>query len=212
MKLTTFIILIALSAQALSQKVVLYSPKYTAKWPMLQNSYSFFVPNTSCDSVVFKSNNGKIEQNIHNKCRIYFTPDSLVKSTFEVYKKENGKLILIDTIPIDVIESRESFAHLGTKTGGILSKDFIIAVGGLVAHTYVSEGHAESSQIISYRIITIRRDTIETTINEGYRFNESSIALLKKLKSTDKLLFTEITIKTHGDRVYQIKSLEFQVE
>jgi len=206
------IFLMTLSAQLLSQKVVLYAPKTTAKWPMLDNRFRFYIPNTSCDSIIFKCDNGKIVKNIEHPCWIYFTPDSLANTTFKVYKKNKGKLILIDTIPIRVDESMESYAYLGTKTGGTLSKDLIIACGGLVVHTFVSEGHAEGSKLVSYRIITIRGDSIETAINIGNRYSDRSIELLRKLKSGDSLLFTDIIIDAYPHRVFPLKPMEIKVE
>jgi hypothetical protein len=178
----------------------------------MENSYNFYIPNTSCDSIVFKCDNGKIVQNIQNKCRIYYTPDSLVNTIFKVYRKEKSKLILVDTIPIDVYETKETHARLGHHIEGTISKDEIINVGGIIAFTYISEGHAEGSKIMSYRIITIRGDTIETAVNDGNRYNDKSITLLNKLKPADKLLVTEITIRDFRNRVYQVKSIELSVK
>ncbi len=209
MKVAAFILFMTLSGQLLSQKVVLYEPKTSAKWPIRDNSYSFFIPNTSCDSIIFKCDNGEIVQ---NKCRIYYTPDSPVNTIFKVYRKEKGKLILVDTIPINVYETRETHARLGNHTEGTISKDEIIIIGGIIALTYISEGHAEGSRIMSYRIITIRGDTIETAVNDGNRYNDKSIILLNKLKPADKLLITEITVRDFRNRVYQVKPIELIVK
>jgi hypothetical protein len=203
------LLFISLAGQLSAQKVILYTNKHYAKWPLLENSYSFYVPNTPCSNVVFKSKHGRIGQ---NGCRIYYTPDTLVNTSFKVYKKVDRKLILIDSISIDVYEDMGLQAWISGKKGGTISRDEALRAEGLNVQFNVSEGHTEPISLISYRVITIRSDTSQTELNYGGRFNEKAITLISNLKANDKLIFVDIKIKDWLKREKYTSALEFTIQ
>ena len=184
------IILISNLNNLVAQKVMLYENKRDALYPMMNNSYSFLVPDIPCDALVFKTNNGEIKQ---YNCKLYYKPDTIKNTVFMVYKKVANKLELIDSIKIKVKENIDHHAMIGVKGGGEISKADIIAFGGMRVLSYYFDGHAVGSSVISYRMTTFRNEMANTTIVNGQKFSDKALELLNSTKEKDKYFF--LTLK-----------------
>lgn len=200
------IIVIVSLKDSIAQKVILYHNKWEAIWPMTNNSYNFFVPNVPCDSIVFKTNNGRIEQ---NKCMVYYTPDTIKNTTFKVYKKTSIKLELIDSINITIKENKETYAMVGSNNGGLINKLTLIANGGIHVLSYYFEGHAIPSSVLSYRLTTFNDSNAFTTIVFGSKYSEKAIEMLRATKENNSVLFSDIKIRTANNDTLNINPIQF---
>ena len=208
MKLIKFSFLLILATNIQGQKTVLYMNKQVALWPF-ENRYMFYIPNSTCSSIIFKTDNGKINQ---DGCSLFYYPDTLKKTTFKVYKKTKNTLILFDSVQINVTINNKAQASIGMKSGGSISKKEVLAIGGLLVTKFISDSHEEPIRLISYKVITIRGDAVESATNYGNHFSEKAIEIIKALGRNDKLLFVDINSEEQSNRPVCVAPLEFTLQ
>ena len=92
-------------------------------------------------------------------------------------------------------------ATFGNIKSGILNRGIILAQSGPIV--YVKGFDIDATiPIISFRFRIIRNQKlICDLLNKGTKFDEHSRIEIQKIKSGDKVLFTEILIKMPGDEV-----------
>ena len=190
------------------QKVTLSNPTHRAKWPF-DNYYRFSVNEIPCSKIVFKSDNGKFDQ---DGCKLFYYPDTAGLTTFKVYRKYVDRLKLVDSIEIRVDENKEPQAYLGAKTGGIISKAKVLALGGLNARMYVNDYHANPVSLVGFTIIILHGDSVQSIRNTGGIYSEQTKSLLANLQSNDKLIFAGIEATDRLKRAILAKPIEFQIE
>jgi hypothetical protein len=210
MKIYTTIILFLALKQVDGQKVILYNYKEFANRTLV-NSYNFYVPGVPCDSVIFRSNAGKIEQ---YKCRLTFSPDTNSNAIFRVYKKINNKIMFVDSINIPVYQSYKTEIALGSRIGGgSISKNEVIANRGLIARLYMSDDHAESTHLLSYYAIVISKDgKVQSAQNTGNRFTPEVDSIFNLLRPEDKLIFADIELKDFDGKEIEAKPIQFTIK
>jgi hypothetical protein len=195
------------SNMAWGQKVILSTPTHYAKWP-LDNYYRFIAKNIPCSRIVFKSDNGKFSQ---AGCKLFYYPDTAGNTTFKVYQKYTNRLRLVDSIHI-LIDYEEPTVTLGTKTGGIISKTEVLAIGGLIVRKYITEDHTEPITLIGYTMITLHNDTTRSVHNTGNKYSDEAKSLLANLQPNDRLIFANIAATDRSKRTLLAKPIEFKIE
>jgi len=210
MNLRFFIILLGAiwSGIASGQKVVLSNPTHRAKWPF-DNHYRFIVKGIPCSQISFRSDKGKFDQ---NGCELYYYPDTSGMTTFKVYRKYENRFGLVDSIEIRIDENKEPDVRLGMKTGGTISKDEVLALGGLNARRYVNDSHAEPVVLIHYTVIVLHGDSVMSVNNVGSRYSDQAKSLLARLQSNDILIFADMEASDRRKNSLKAKPIEFRIE
>ena len=192
-----------------AQKVTFYEGRSTFFNHVLSYT-NFYIPCESCDSFIFKTDNGEINQ---NNCRPIYRPNTLGKTTIKVYKKENNSLSLFDSIEVDVNELHEAEVYIGVKKGGQIDKRELIEPGALIAQVYTTEFHSENVSIKSFTIIGTKTDGIISSKNNiGNKFTEETKKIIANLHSGDKIAFINIEVTDFLDRKLVVKPIEFVIK
>ncbi|HEY8971330.1 MAG TPA: hypothetical protein VIM64_19640 [Puia sp.] len=196
------------SGIAWGQKITLWNFTHRAKWPF-ENYYRFVVKDIPCSRIVFKSDNGKFDQ---NGCELFYYPDTVGMTTFKAYEKDADRLRLVDSVEVRVDEYKEPEARLGTKSGGIISKAEVLAMEGPNLRMYFNDFHSEQVVLISYTVIVLHGDSVRSAHNTGDRYSEETRSLLEGLQSKDKLIFVNIEATDGRKRSLLAKPMEFKIE
>lgn len=202
-------LLVFFSHESLCQQVVVYK-RQTSFYCQFGNVVRFFAKDMDCSSVVFKTDNGKIEQ---KDCWLSYTPERPGPTTLSVYKKSKFKLLLIDSIRIVVYENTNPQVFLGNKNQGSVSKEMMIAMGGIIAKMETTEGHSESIAVKGYTVIVHKNNgTILSEQNAGNRYSEKLSQLFQELQTGEKVSFINIEVKIFDGRVINARPIEFSIE
>lgn len=205
----TIILLIAL-IQVSGQKVILYNYKEIANRRLI-NYYRFYVPGVPCDSVIFKSNSGRISQ---GGCSLVFSTDTDSNAVFKIYKMAKPKPVFIDSINIEVYQNYKIEIMLGMRIGGgKISKEQVIASVGLVALLYMSDDHGEPTHLSSFYVFVIPKNgMVQSVQNIGNRFTPEVISIFNQLNPDDKLIFADFGLKDSDGTEMEAKPIQFTIK
>lgn len=209
MKALIVTILVFFFQESVSQQVVVYKSQ-TIFYCQFENVVRFFAKDLDCSSVVFKTDNGIIKQ---RDCRLSYVPERPGPTTLSVYKKTKSTLLLIDSINIIVFENTIPQVFLGNKSQGSVTKEQMIAMGGIIARMEVVEGHSEPIAVKGYTVIIRKNNgTILSEQNAGNRYSQKLIQLFQELQTGEKVSFINIEVKIFDGRVINARPIEFSIE
>lgn len=192
-----------------SQQVVVYKEQ-TNFYCNYANVVRFFVKDLDCSQVVFKTDNGKIDQ---RDCRLSYLPERQGPTTLRVYRKSESTLKIIDSIQFNVFANIDPRVYLGNMRAGLISKKRMIALGGLNARIETYEGHEEPIKLNGYTVVIHKQNgTILSERNTGNRYNEKVIQLLGDLQTGEKVSFINIEVKLFDGREINARPIEFGIE
>ena len=209
MKIIFVTILLFLFDVSQSQPVVVYK-RQTNFYNDFVNVVQFLAKNLDCSSIVFKTDNGKIEQ---RDCWLSYIPERPGPTTFKIYERRKSRLVLIDSIQINVFENTNPQVYLGNKTQGSISKKMMIAMGGIIAKMEVIEGHSEPIAVQGYTVIIHKANgSIISEQNTGNRYSEKLVQLFQDLQAGEKVSFINIKVKLFDGREINARPIEFAIE
>ncbi|OQP60379.1 hypothetical protein A3860_33915 [Niastella vici] len=193
-----------------SQKVIFYERK-EAFYTNMENYVRYLVKDSKASSLVFKTDNGKIEP--AQFAFLIFKPMRPGNTIIRIYQQQKNKLIPYDSINVMVYENNKAEALVGVKYGGAINKRELIAIGGLIGMYRTREDHTDPIPIKTYTIIFHKSDgTIQYQVNTGNRFNEPSIRLMNELQSGEKVTFTNIQAVIEGYPPLKVNPIEFTIQ
>jgi hypothetical protein len=209
MKYLIFISCLLSSLSSYSQRVVLYNRRRIA-YTQMENYVSFYSKEASCSSLVIKTDNGLLTQ---RQCMFVFIPAREGRTVFKVYKDDGGHLKLWDSVEVMVYKNRIGEARVASKTAGSMSKDQLIAYGGVTVYVHTRDDHSEPISVESYSIVIHKVDN-SILYGRNYRniFETSSIDLLQKLQPGDRITFANIRVIIAESSEIIVKPIEFTIE
>jgi hypothetical protein len=209
MRKTVFTLLLIVSAHyVFSQSFALNSPaSYVTRG--MATPLNIVSPDIHCDSIILKSKNGTIEK---NKCSIIYTATDSVTANIQVYYKKNGKTIEAKNYSLPVKEIEKPNAKVGSKTGGTISKENMLASGNVMAMINVSYGRMEPTSVYSYYVVIFRNEKqLFGSVNYGGSFMPKTITAMNALQPGDIVIFANI--KTgYNDRTIIANPVEYIIE
>lgn len=209
MKIIVVTLLVFFSHESLSQQVVVYK-KQTSFYCQFGNVVRFFAKDMDCSSVVFRTDNGKIEQ---KDCWLSYTPERPGPTTLSVYRKSKSTLVLIDSIQINVFENTNPQVFLGYMAQGSVTKEMMIKMGGIIAKMETTEGHSEPIIVKGYTVIVHKNNgAILSEQNAGNRYSEKLSQLFQELQTGEKVSFINIKVKIFDGREINARPIEFSIE
>lgn len=203
--ITLLFCFVALTVHA--QKPTLVPGIYRAEWPKI--NYFRIVPGKiPCKDIIVRTNNGYIEQ---SGCFIVYQPDTLKPTVFKILRKQGKAVSLIDSVRIHVESNQHIFAAIGVKQGGLISSKELMKMGGLIVKQFITDDHTNPCSITSYRITIFHGDSVLSCTNAGPRYNDATKEMLSKLKTGDKILFSEIRILGPNSSSPYVRPAEFTI-
>jgi len=157
----------------------------------VDNLLTVAAENVSQKSLVVRASKGTLTREFDN--HYVYIPRETGMIDILLYKKEKGKERLIRKVPFRVQLLPEPTAFVGNKKGGVITKQALIAPGGLIARLENSDFEA-TFRIDKFTVCILYQTDCDTkTIdNVGYRFNKDILAAFENLKKDDRVIIKNI--------------------
>lgn len=177
----------------------------------MTNSVEFIANNTNCSSFLFQTDNGRITQ---TECRLFYIPERSGYTSIKVFRKHNSNLRLVDSIEIMVYQNLIAEAWLGSKSGGVIQKSELLAIGGIICTIRTREDHSERISIQGYTVIVHKADgRVEYSVNGDGKFNEVTKDIIEQLENGEKVTFTNFRVRGNSENEkYIVNPIEFVVK
>ncbi len=116
-------------------------------------------------------------------------------------------------LEVMVYENKFADARIGIKNGGSCKKDELIAYRGLIAFFWTRENHDDPVGVKSYTVIFHKNDgSVLVQKNEGNKFTESTIQIMRELQPDERITFTNIQVlNNYGAFDLHVKPIEFTI-
>lgn len=173
----------------------------------IPEKFHFSLPDTACSSISFRVTNGKFKQKAFS---IWINPDSVGLCQIAVINSTGNE---IANYSFTVMEKPLLKSFIGNKTGGKVTKDLLLKMGGLIARLEDNLDADIPIKTIKYSVLIIRNgETMSHTNNKGARFESNTIELLQKIKKGDIVIFYSIEAQLPNENKQYSSPIELTIE
>jgi hypothetical protein len=175
----------------------------------IDNPLEVVVENLKCNSILIKTDNGKIEG---ESCKYRIAPAKIGRANISVYKLKGKDTTLIVTKEFRVKNIPKPTAKIAGKSFGTIKKNLLAAQYGIKAELddFDFDIHFNVS---SYSVIVVsNQDSIFVRKIEGARFTKEMSEEFLKLQQNDKVYFVDIIAIWPDSHKDNLNSIEFLIE
>jgi len=103
-------------------------------YPNIENKLKIIVENEKCESILLKTDNGKImnSYDLGNRCQYTFIPDSIGLATLTIYKVKHFDTIKIGEQKYRIKKWPEQRAMIGNIESGSMTRGIFLAQRGII--------------------------------------------------------------------------------
>lgn len=208
MKLILTVLSICFLSSVYSQKIIPYDKRY--EFHVRHNHFFFDTKGEPYSSFEFTTDNGNIS--CHNSS-IYYKPQRAGKSVIIIYKKENNGKVFFDSLLIDVKKNDLGQASILLKMGGQLSKEELLAFGGVMTQIQTTEDHLDPISAKSFTFILTKENGDNICANNvGNLFNEKIKYIIHGSEPGDRITITNIKSVGPDNSLIRVPPIEFTIK
>jgi hypothetical protein len=191
---------------AFGQRFLVTQANDNAIYVGIQNPIHLLAEGVPCKSIIVKSDNGTIESS-GTDCWFTIQPQTLGIAKIEIFKRSGRKLVLIGSHSISVRAIPDPKPYVGNLKGGNAKKSVFIAMGGVIAKGEVvhNDGLVRSFSVAIYR----DNRYFISMHNTGNRFEDSTVEILKLLRTGDRVVISSILAETSLGRSITLQPIEY---
>jgi hypothetical protein len=210
LKSIIFISLFVISSGS-AQVIAVENVRINQAYPLIEHPLIIVSSQVPCSRLFALSKTGKIK-NLEN-CKFTYIPLKLGLDTIFIFDIRKNDTSLIDRRIFRILTWPKQNATFGNIKSGSLKRGIILAQMGPMVYAEGFDIDA-TIPILSFGFKIIRNQKlICDIINIGSKFDEHSRVEIQKIKSGDRILFTDIQIKMPGEEANtKLEDLEIKVE
>lgn len=197
-----FILFFCLTSAA-GQKFSVALDRNNILYQGIDNPLTIAVENYPCNSIVVKTDNGKV---LGKACSYYFHTDTGWKANIILYKKVKGHLIKIGSSIFRVKPIPDPIAKVGPSAGGDIQKA-VLRNQQYIRADYEGFDIDIRTPIDSFSVYFISGDTCISKHVKNYtgKFSKELIDALSEIKQNDIVIFKDIYTTRYNKEVKILK-------
>jgi hypothetical protein len=181
-----------------AQKFALAFPRFNIAYPYIDNPIDCVVEGYPKSSIVLLADKGEVIKSSNG--RFIFRPHKGGLAIITVKVKVGNKLRTIGTYPVRVKAFPEPTPMVGTISSGNISKDLLIAMGGLRAILLDAVVCGVPFAISSFSVVALRNsEYIFGYKNIGPSWENPLVDKIKRLQPGDTFIIYQITCTPPND-------------
>ena len=158
----------------------------------VDNPVQVSVPGFQASDLTVSITNGTIKATKKSKGEYNVVPSKLGKSVISVYVMKDGKKVKMGFMDFRVKSVPPPIATIDKKEGGVISKNMMLASGGLVAELRDFEFEGVQFKVIAYTLTTTYQGDQVNEKVKGAQFTPKMKKVIKNTSSGSKITISDI--------------------
>ena len=158
----------------------------------VDNPVQVSVPGFQASDLTVSITNGTIKATKKSKGEYNVVPSKLGKSVISVYVMKDGKKVKMGFMDFRVKSVPPPIATIDKKEGGVISKNMMLASGGLVAELRDFEFEGVRFDVIAYTLTTTYQGLQVNEKVKGAQFTPKMKKVIKNTSSGSKITISDI--------------------